>query len=89
MSHDFIGYVKSIFEADLLDIFQKEIMPSIYAKNLMPKNLMPFLSRTAASFRVSTHLFQFIHLKKRRYYQFSGHFLGHLLFTFGKRPFTS
>jgi len=74
MSHDFIGYVKSIFEADLLDIFQKEIMPSIYAKNLMPKNLMPFLSRTAASFRVSTHLFQFIHLKNVVTINFQGTF---------------
>ena len=51
MSGDFMHYLKSVFEADLLDLFQENILTNTYAKNLMP-----FLSRTAASFRVSSHL---------------------------------
>ena len=51
MSHDFIHYLKSVFEADLLDLFHENVLPNTYAKNIMP-----FLSRTAASFRVSSHL---------------------------------
>ena len=58
MSHDFIHYLKSVFETDLWDLFQTKVMP-----NTCTKQIMSFVSQTAASFRVSTHLHQFIHLK--------------------------
>jgi len=51
MSHDFIHYLKSVFETDLCDLFQTRIMPEIGTKQIMT-----FVSQTAASFRVSTHL---------------------------------
>ena len=59
MSHDFIHYLKSVFETDLCDLFQTRIMPEIGTKQIMT-----FVSQTAASFRVSTHLLnQFTHFK--------------------------
>ena len=59
MSHDFIHYLKSVFETDLRDLFQAKIMPKTCTEQVMS-----FLSKTAASFRVSTHLLnQFTHFK--------------------------
>ena len=59
MSHDFIHYLKSVFETDLWDLFQAKIMPKTCTEQVMS-----FLSKTAASFRVSTHLLnQFTHFK--------------------------